>query len=456
MKRIEMRASEGLELTGAGGLLLVGALLERFTSLRAGFNGQLTKGPGAIPIGDTLVPMLAALCTGKSDFESVSRLRETSWAAKALQVSRVASAETVRQNLDLLGEQACPTSLALIESASLDMLRNTRMPITPLWTGHVALDVDTTPCDNSKTKKEGVGRTYKGCDGYTPILGYAGVEGWCLGAEFRPGVQHSQKGAPAFLRRCVGNLRGLGVDRILVRLDSGFDAAETFATLDDEHADFLVKANPRGEGLGFWVAQAKLLPGSFWECPIPNLRVAHFSRREVKIWQGREIEVRRVVRVVKRLVVEVDSREGHPPILKRWIEYEAEAWFTSLDLSDAEVVWLYEDHGASEQFHSELKGELDLERLPSGKLNTNALVFALGCLAYNLLRVLGLKGKAVFRHRHPSKRKRLKTVVQELILLPARVLKGSNQLKLDLGNHSARTAILALHRELIPPLPAVA
>lgn len=70
--------------------------------------------------------------------------------------------------------------------------------------------------------------------------------------------------------------------------------------------------------------------------------------------------------------------------------------------------------------------------------------------------MLGLRGKAVFRYRHPTKRKRLKTVVQELILLPARVLKGSNQLKLDLGDHPAKAAILALHRELIPPLAKAA
>ena len=107
-----------------------------------------------------------------------------------------------------------------------------------------------------------------------------------------------------------------------------------------------------------------------------------------------------------------------------------------------------------EQFHAELKGELDLERLPSGKFNTNALVFQLGCLAYNVLRVLALKGKAVFRYRHPSKRKRLKTVIQELILIPARFLRGSNQMKLDIGkSHPSKDAILALHRELIPPLP---
>ena len=121
------------------------------------------------------------------------------------------------------------------------------------------------------------------------------------------------------------------------------------------------------------------------------------------------------------------------------------------------IARLYEDHGTSEQFHAELKGELDLERLPSGKFNTNSLVFQLGCLAYNLLRVLAIKGKAVFHHRHPSKRRRMKTVIQELILLPARFLGGSGQMKLDLGkSHPSKDAILALHRELIPPLPKAA
>lgn len=459
MKRMEMRASEGLELAGAGGLLLVGALLERFTSFRASFNRQFTKGPGAISMGDTLVPMIAALCTGKSDFEAVSRLRESAWAAKALQVSRVASAETVRQNLDRLGEQAFPASLALIEAAILDLLKHTRMPLTPLPTGHVALDVDPTPQDNSKTRKQGLGWTYKGFDGYCPIVAYAGVEGFLIGAEFREGQQNGQKGAPAFIANQIQRLRTLGVASVLVRLDSGFDAAETMLAITDEKADFLIAANPRKENAQTWIDQAKALPKSAWtRLPgVRNLRVAYLERVETRRHGQRTIEVRRIVRVKKRLVIEVPEAGGHQPILRRWVDFEVgSSWFTSLDLAAPDVARLYEDHGTSEQFHAELKGELDLERLPSGKFNTNALVFQFGCLAFNLLRVLGIKGKAVFRHRHPTKRKRLKTVVQELILLPARVLKGSNQLKLDLGNHPAKAALLALHRELIPPLARAA
>ena len=39
MKRVGLQASEGLELTGMGGLVLVGAMLKRFTSFQANFNG---------------------------------------------------------------------------------------------------------------------------------------------------------------------------------------------------------------------------------------------------------------------------------------------------------------------------------------------------------------------------------------------------------------------------------
>ena len=62
--------------------------------------------------------------------------------------------------------------------------------MTPLATGHVALDIDVYPMNNEKTRKEGVSRTYKGFDGYAPIALYLGKEGWCIGHELREGKQH--------------------------------------------------------------------------------------------------------------------------------------------------------------------------------------------------------------------------------------------------------------------------
>jgi hypothetical protein len=46
-----------------------------------------------------------------------------------------------------------------------------------------ALDIDVSPLDNSKTKKERFSRTYKGVDGYVPIFSYLGTKGYLVTAE---------------------------------------------------------------------------------------------------------------------------------------------------------------------------------------------------------------------------------------------------------------------------------
>jgi len=54
------------------------------------------------------------------------------------------------------------------------MLQKGNVPITALDTGHVPLDADVFPMDNSDTKKEGVSRTYHNYKGYAPIAAYLG------------------------------------------------------------------------------------------------------------------------------------------------------------------------------------------------------------------------------------------------------------------------------------------
>jgi hypothetical protein len=77
------------------------------------------------------------------------------------------------------------------------------------------------------------------------------------------------------------------------------------------------------------------------------------------------------------------------------------------------IIALYADHVASEQFHSELKSDLDSERLPYGKFATNARLLACAAFAYNLLRWIGQSGLVVPdapQHR-PAKRLCLRTVI---------------------------------------------
>ena len=91
MSGIGMRGSEGLALTGVGGIALVGNALCRYTDFRAAFTRTFHKGRGGIAWGDVLTPYVASLATGKSDFEALRPWFGQAWVAKALRIDRVAS-----------------------------------------------------------------------------------------------------------------------------------------------------------------------------------------------------------------------------------------------------------------------------------------------------------------------------------------------------------------------------
>ncbi|MEF3192799.1 MAG: transposase, partial [Halothiobacillaceae bacterium] len=100
-----------------------------------------------------------------------------------------------------------------------------------------------------------------------------------------------------------------------------------------------------------------------------------------------------------------------------------------------EVIEHYQDHGTHEQFHSEIKSDLDLERLPSGKFDTNDVILHLTAFAYNCLRLLGQLGLTgeIAPIRHPAKRRRLKTVLQEIMYRAAKFVAHARKLILDFG-----------------------
>ncbi len=89
-------------------------------------------------------------------------------------------------------------------------------------------------------------------------------------------------------------------------------------------------------------------------------------------------------------------------------------------------------------YNSELKTDLNLERLPSGKFATNDLVLCAGLVAYNLLRVIGQislqESDAPVRTK--VHRRRVKTVIENLIWLASRLVEHARQTKLRFGRHS--------------------
>lgn len=425
MRRFIIEQSQEEFYSVHSGLALVGLCLNKFTSLESQLNKTLGKCRG-ICHADVLKSYVGLLCIGKSDYEAITDRMEDDYFKEALGIRRVPSAETLRQRMDAYAEPF----RKVIESCAVEMVRKSKAPVSPLKTHHVPLDIDVFPMDNSNTKKEGVSRTYHNYDGYAPIAAYLGLEGWCLEAEFRPGSQHSQNGFLPFLDRVIKKARSITKKQLLVRLDAGHDSIETRAALEGYPEVFYVlKWNPRK------VSRAELASKVFREGkvtkPRPGKRVALITVKEEQEYKSKSYTFTRVIRVTERTF----DRKGQLLLLP---EIEVEGWWTNLELPEEEVIKLYEGHGLCEQFHSEFKSDLDIERLPSGKFATNALIMSLAVLAYNILRYIGQMGLLgdVSPVRHPAKRRRIKTVIQELIYMACRVIRSGRRYRLRFGKHS--------------------
>ncbi|MEW6181522.1 MAG: IS1380 family transposase [Chloroflexota bacterium] len=425
MKRFIIEQSDKEIYTSHSGLALVGLCMNRYGGLgntvarRMGNNGK------PISHADVLRSYLGLLCLGKSDFEAITGMRDDTYFMNSLGIRQIPSTETLRQRLD----QEAEPFLQVARQCSVELLRQGKARITGLDTGHVPLDADVFPMDNSGTRKEGVKRTYHNFDGYAPIAAYLGLEGWCLGVELRPGDQHGQKGFVLFLEEVLTQARKLTGKKLLLRLDSGHDALENRVYLrGQEKLSFIIKWNPRREDTTELTRRA-FAEGNI-SAPRAGKRVALLDTHVTQEHEGKRYIFRKVVRITER------STDKHGQCLLV-PQVTVEGWWTNLDLPMEKIIALYRDHATSEQFHSEFKSDLDLERLPSGKFATNALVMALGGFAYNILRFIGQLGLLgeMSPVRHPAKRRRLKTVIQELIYLAARVIRKGNRLHLRFSCH---------------------
>jgi len=444
MRHFQLVQSATELYTSHSGLALVGLAINRHTALKKSLR-SIPKRHG-IPNIELVRTYIGQLSVGKSDFDAIENVRNDRYFKQALDIKQISSSARLRQRFDEDARAIIP----LIDDAMVDFVKNTNAPITPLSSGHVALDMDGFPMDNSGTQKEGVSRTYKGHDGYVPMAGYLGKEGWCVDMELREGSWHGQKEFSYVLERTLPRARKLiGSERsLLVRLDSGHDAKENRERLSREpNTDYLIKWNPRKESAEQWLNRMEKRDDEEshkwdieWQQPREGKRIALFSQQieenfseQEKAEQPKQYNIRRVIRITERTI----DKKGQQLLIP---ELRLEGWWTTLDettYSNQSIINLYKDHATSEQFHSELKTDLDLERLPSGKFDTNDLVLTLGALTYNILRWIGLMGLTgeLSPVRHPAKRRRIRTVMQELMYLAARVIESGHRLKLQFSRY---------------------
>jgi Transposase DDE domain len=275
----------------------------------------------------------------------------------------------------------------------------------------------------------------------------------------------------AFLKQSIASARSIvqkvcgGAD-LLVRLDAGHDDIENVELCrKTEGVDFIIKRNLRRENVEEWLTIAQ----AHGVCEQP--------REGKTVWRGDHWVQRRrkgpseaghPYRVVFEVTERTIDKHGQQLLVP---DIEINTWWTSLPptkVTAEDVIELYHQHGTSEQFHSEFKSDLDLERLPSGKFNTNALILSLGMLAYNALRLIGqcaldedkklppdqkppLKRVAKRGHKPRMKRRRLRRVIQDLMYLSAKLVCTGRRWCLRLSRRNPWSAVCrALYLRLTP------
>lgn len=436
MKTIHIEFSNERLITPSG-LVFVGQILGK-----SDFVKKINRAPISedylqkqIKNGDILLTYIGLLCQGKTQYEAVHEMMDDpDYYKYALGIAyAIPSAETLRQRFDMIGDSLRGD----IQQANIALLREMHREPSALDNGYVPVDIDVTPFNNSKTNKQGVSRTYKGFDGYAPIMAYIGTEGYLVNLELRPGKQHCQKETPDFLRETIELCRQLTDKPLLIRLDSGNDASENIGIFMEEsykynNVSFIIKRNPRKESKQDWLDSVKDCCTNVQNPRDGKAVYIGQTFRDVTYSLPDKTEKTVGIRTIYEITERTIDKYGQILLIP---DIELNTLWTNLPLPDEAIIDLYHAHGESEQYHSEIKTDMDVERLPSGKFESNKLVLELAMVAYNILRIIGQESlkKRDDPGRKKIRRRRIRTVISNLIQFAGHLTEHAGRLVLAIG-----------------------
>lgn len=438
MRNMKVTTSSARIVTNAGAALIGSVLRNGNFYSECQLMGVNSLHPRPIiSNADVIVAQIGSMCRGNVSYESINEYtNDEAFYGDALGINYFPSAETLRQRLD---EIAAAKDMGMpwhddLRNLNINLLLRNNAMFPGLNNGMIPVDGDVTPYDEGKSHKEGVSRTYKGCDGYAPLNMYLGLYGYLINTDFREGKRHSQcEGTVDFLIETIDIANRLVPEKkLLFRLDSGNDAVDNLGAIMDRGHFFIIKRNLRKETLSGWLEKARQF-APITEEPREGKKVYYGSDwKEISCQGMGGKKTTRTVRIVYEVIERTIDKNGQ---ILLFPDVEVSTWWDNTGLSEKDVVELYHQHATMEQFHSEMKTDMGMEKLPSGKFATNMLIHELSMIAYNTLRLIGtvMNQAPEIPMKSEAYRRRIKTVIEHIIYTPAQIKTSARSITIDLG-----------------------
>ncbi len=384
----KLEATEEL-LTANAGLALFGEFVRGL-----GFSRWLTQempkpGSGRGYGAETYVTALVLMLTGGGrSLEDLRTLKGDTALATVLKQEAVPSTDACGDWLRRTGEEAGLSGL----SRTNQRVAATRIRQTGI-TAHT-LDGD---ASQIVAEKEAAHFTYKGEQGYMPMIGHLAEAGVVIHDEFREGNIAPATANLEFIQACEARMpKGHRIAH--VRLDSAGYQSVIFNHLDSTGKTFAIGGRLDGATL----KAIEAIPESAWK-HYPDCAVAEtlHSMNETK--------------KAFRLIVVKHKRQTELFDDKPRIHVIAS---NRQESTEATLIWYRQRGEVSENGIKELKIGFSMERMPCGQFKANAAFFRIGVIAHNLF--------VLFKHSALDAgwlRHQVTTVRWRLFHLPGKVVR---------------------------------
>jgi hypothetical protein len=357
MNTISIELSNNVYVNHVGLVYIAKFLNSKKFKFRIDRISKIKKKSGAITDYDIIKTFIALIALGKTDFGDVEQYRNDKFFKKLFNLDTVPSEGTLRQRFETYDKDMWAAIRQI--NAELLAIHFSDQNIEINGKPYIKLDSDVTPLNNSDSKKEGVERTYKHFDGFAPMMSYAGQSGFMVNNELRPGSAHSNcPGTVEYFAQTIELAKQITDIPWFAICDSGNDDRKLVLMLLQQGVEFIIKLNFRKEPRDKYINYAKEHGTAVVLRDGCTKYFCNWSRDAAdKLIPLTLIVIEKTMEKNGQLCIE--------PV------YHVEAFWNSLNLEPEKVLELYHNHGTMEQYHSEFKSDLDLEKLPSGKFSSN-------------------------------------------------------------------------------------